>query len=88
MKKTSFQIQQCDGFRWYKITRRINSEAIQQKVMNSILDNDNHLIETGILCSEYAPLYRTRLRDKSWFYFTANPNFNIQNGKWIIKENA
>ena len=85
MKKTSFQIQQYDS-RWCKITRHISSEAIQQKVMNDILNRDNRLIEVGLLYSEYAPLYRMRLRDKSWFYFTKNPHFNIQNGKLIAKE--
>lgn len=85
MRKTSFQIQQWD-FGWYKITCRINSEAIQQGVMNEILARNKHLIDKGILSPHYAPLYRMRLRDKSWFYFTANPNFNIQNGKLIVKE--
>ncbi len=85
MKKTSFQIQQWD-FGWYKITRRINSVVIQQKVMNDILNYDNRLIEAGILSPTYAPLYRMRLRDKSWFYFTTNPHFNIQNGKLITEE--
>lgn len=86
MKKTSFQIQHYDGFKWYKITHRINSETIQQQVANAILDCDKHFIETGVLCAEYAPLYRMRLRDKSWFYFSANPRLNIQNGKLIVKE--
>lgn len=86
MKKTSFQIQQYEDFRWYKITRYINSETTQQKVMNDILSHDNRLIETGVLYSEYAPLYRMRLRDKSWFYFTTNPLFNIQNGRLIVEE--
>lgn len=85
MKKSSFQIQQYD-FGWYKITRRINSEVLQQKIMNSILDRDNHFIETGLLSPNYAPLYRMRLRDKSWFYFSANPAFNITDGKLNLKE--
>lgn len=85
MKKTSFQIQQWD-FGWYKITRRINSEAIQQEIMNDILDRDKCRIEKGILLPYYSPLYRMRLRDRSWFYFTMNPQFNIQNGKLIVEE--
>lgn len=85
MKKTSFQIQQYD-FGWYKITRRINSETIQCEVMNEILERDKRHIENSLLSPRYAPLYRMRLRDKSWFYFTANPSFNIQNGKLIVEE--
>jgi len=85
MRKTSFQIQQYD-FGWYKITRRINSEVIQHEVMNDILERDKRRIENDLLSPRYAPLYRMRLRDKSWFYFTANPGFNIQNGKLILKE--
>ena len=85
MKKSSFQIQQYD-FGWYKITRRINSEVLQQKVMNSILDRDNHFIKIGLLSPNYAPLYRMRLRDKNWFYFSANPAFNVVDGKLNFKE--
>lgn len=85
MRKTSFQIQQYD-FGWYIITRRINSEAIQREVMNDILEHDKRLIESDLVSPYYTPLYRMRLRDKSWFYFTANPYFNIQNGKLIVEE--
>ena len=85
MKKSSFQIQQYD-FGWRKITCRINSEALQQKIMNSILDRDNYLIKKDLLSPNYSPLYRMRLRDKSWFYFSANPAFNIVDGKLNFKE--
>lgn len=85
MRKTSFQIQQYD-FGWYIITRRINSEVIQHEVMNDILERDKRRIENDLLSPHYAPLYRMRLRDRSWFYFTVNPGFNIQNGKLIVEE--
>lgn len=85
MKKTSFQIQQWD-FGWYKITRRIDSEDIQKEIMNKLLLSDKNQIECGILSPCYAPLYRMRLRDRSWFYFTVNPGFKIINGKLIIEE--
>lgn len=80
MRKTSFQIQQYIHDKgWIKVTCHIKSTKEQQGVMECFLDIDKRL---GI----YAPLYRMRLRDKSWFYFSASPGFNIQNGKLIIKE--
>lgn len=87
MKKSSFQIQQYD-FGWHKITRCINSEELQQKIMNTILKCDNHFVKIGLLSPNYAPLYRMRLRDKSWFYFSANPAFNIVDGKLNFKEDT
>ena len=80
MKKTSFQIQQYIHDKgWTKITHRIKSTEEQQGVMECFLDIDKRF---GI----YAPLYRMRLRNKEWFYFSASPEFNIQNGKLINKE--
>ena len=85
MKKTSFQIQQWD-YGWYKITRCINSEKIQEDIMHKLLLSDKNQIKSGILHPSYTPLYRMRLRDRSWFYFTVNPEFKIINGKLIIEE--
>lgn len=80
MKKTSFQIQRYIHDKgWTKITRRIKSTEEQQYVMKCFLDTSKRF---GI----YAPLYRMRLRNKEWFYFSASPGFNIQNGKLINKE--
>lgn len=85
MKKTSFQIQQyCDCCKWIKITHKINSPQKQNEIMMKILQGDNEAIKSGILCAEYAPIYRMRLRDKSWFYFSTNPYFIIKNGKLIM----
>lgn len=77
MKKTSFQIQQYIHDKgWTKITRRIKSVEEQQGVMECFLDIDKRF---GI----YAPLYRMRLRDKNWFYFSTNPHFTIIDGRFI-----
>lgn len=82
MRKTSFQIQQhVHDKGWTKITRGIKSTEGQRGVMECFLDTDKRF---GI----YAPLYRMRLRNKEWFYFSASPGFNIQNGKLIIKEDT
>lgn len=82
MKKISFQIQQYVPDKgWLKITRKINSVEIQKEISQRIIECDTIL-------GHYAPLYRMRFRDKSWFYFSANSNFNIVDGKLIVKEES
>lgn len=79
MKKTSFQIQQYIHDKgWTKITRRIKSTEEQQCVMKCLLNTDKRF---GI----YAPLYRMRLRNKEWFYFSASPGFTIIDGRFICE---
>lgn len=87
MKKTSFQIQQFDGgsHEWVIITKKINSEEMQKEVMKKILEVDEYCCKIDLLSPHYAPLYRMRLRDKSWFYFSVNPHFTIINGRFICE---
>lgn len=87
MKKTSFQIQQFDGgsHKWVIITKKIDSEEKQKGVMKCFLETDEYYCKIGLLNPEYAPLYRMRLRDKNWFYFSINPHFTIIDGRFICE---
>ena len=81
MKKSSFQIQQYIHDKgWVKITHNIKNPETQKHVAQTFLEVDEKFLKS------YSPLYRMRLRDKSWFYFSANPAFHIINGKLNPKE--
>ena len=81
MKKSSFQIQQYIHDKgWVKITHGIKNTETQKHVAQAFLEIDEKFLKS------YSPLYRMRLRDKSWFYFSANPAFHIVNGKLNPKE--